>query len=156
MTTKRTLTAEINLADEFNDDEEKQTMDDYHPKQALDDLETTQKDEKEKCGLKCMVSKIQSVVQLLVMPIISLFGVFDLITDINLLYKIQQDSALILIAILMSLSILAPYLICYASCTRLYLNGGVFDNINNKSIAIKILFFIYFLPFGILYYIILD
>eukprot|EP01083_Nonionella_stella_P008506 24552_1 len=109
-----------------------------------------------KCSFKRVVSKIKGLITLLVMPVVSIFGFFDLITDANLLYKIQQDPALIFISILMSLSILAPYLICYASCTRLYLNGGVFDNINNKSIGIKILFFIYFLPIGLFYYILLD
>lgn len=120
-------------------------------------LLTKQSSKKEISKKKRLISRFQSLFSILVLPVFSIIGFIDIITDVNLFLLIADDVSLLPLAIIMSLSILSPYLICYASCTRLYLNSGSFDNIGNKNIFIKsFAIACLLLPLGLIHLFLLD
>eukprot|EP01084_Bolivina_argentea_P026221 48731_1 len=79
----------------------------------------------------------------------------DIYSDFVLLWKTSKDLNLIGITCIMLISILSPYLVCYASGIRLHLNRGTLQSAVNTS-CYKLLLLLYILPTGVLWYIFLD
>eukprot|EP01083_Nonionella_stella_P128720 390097_1 len=79
-------------------------------------------------------------------------SLFDLITDAILLYKASSRKVLELTLIL-SLSIISPYVLSYSSGIKLFIYRKTFDNL----VGFRNLFLIlYLLPTGFLYFVLLD
>eukprot|EP01083_Nonionella_stella_P064687 168852_1 len=79
-------------------------------------------------------------------------SLFDLITDAILLYKASSRKVLELTLIL-SLSIISPYVLSYSSGIKLFIYRKTFDNL----VGFRHLFLIlYLLPTGFFYFVLLD
>eukprot|EP01083_Nonionella_stella_P025222 69477_1 len=92
-----------------------------------------------------------------VKPFQRISAFLDIYSDFVLLYKTSKDPNLIVITCIMLISILSPYLVCYATGIRLYLNRGAFTSATNQpNCCKKALLLLYVIPTGVLWYIFLD
>eukprot|EP01084_Bolivina_argentea_P159140 277190_1 len=91
-----------------------------------------------------------------VLPVTGILALFDMITDIQLMIKVQQNKSLWWVLVIMVISIITPYLIAYSSGAKLVLAKGLFDNFNKKHIAQKFLLILYLSPLGAFYYVLID
>eukprot|EP01083_Nonionella_stella_P064236 167237_1 len=79
-------------------------------------------------------------------------SLFDLITDIILLYQASNNHVLLLTTILFA-SILSPYVLSYSSGIKLFIHRKTFDQL----VGFKNIFLIlYLLPSGFFYFVLLD
>eukprot|EP01083_Nonionella_stella_P080037 219729_1 len=79
-------------------------------------------------------------------------SLFDLITDGILLYKASSRKVIVLTLIL-SLSIVSPYVLSYSSGIKLFIYRKTFDNLVGFR---KLFLILYLLPTGFLYFVLLD
>eukprot|EP01083_Nonionella_stella_P080038 219730_1 len=105
------------------------------------------KNHKHKKGNRCKRFVTQS------MTMFSRFAsLFDLITDGILLYKASSRNVIELTLIL-SLSIVSPYVLSYSSGIKLFIYRKTFDNLVGFR---NLLLILYLLPTGFLYFVLLD
>eukprot|EP01084_Bolivina_argentea_P299696 516607_1 len=91
-----------------------------------------------------------------VLPLSEISALYDVLTDLQLIYKMQQNKNLWWVLAVMLISVLSPYLVAYSCGAKLYLNRGIFDKFSTGPNYKKILLLIYLLPAGAFYYIFLD
>ena len=110
----------IDIDDESADDLYKSSKRDNE--EEIKSVETSLEDEPRKC--KDLASDI--LIKGLV-PLSGLTSLYDFITDLQLIYKIQENKSLWMVLVLMVVSVMSPYLVAYSCGAQLYLNRGVFD-----------------------------
>eukprot|EP01083_Nonionella_stella_P221854 792190_1 len=79
-------------------------------------------------------------------------SLFDLITDGILLYK-ASSRKVIELTLILSLSIASPYILSYSSGIKLFIYRKTFNNLVGFR---NIFLFLYLLPTGFLYFVLLD
>eukprot|EP01083_Nonionella_stella_P115452 342346_1 len=79
-------------------------------------------------------------------------SLFDLITDGVLLYK-ASSRKVIELTLILSLSIVSPYVLSYSSGIKLFIYRKTFDNLIGFR---KLFLILYLLPTGFLYFVVLD
>merc|ERR1712228_353228 len=79
-------------------------------------------------------------------------SLLDLITDLVLMYKAQQNQLKIL-TITLFISIFSPYVLSYSSGIKLFIFRKTFDHLQGFK---KIFLLLYLLPTGFLYFILID
>eukprot|EP01084_Bolivina_argentea_P171886 297779_1 len=152
VTTAPTIAVNINSNGDVYDD----IYDDDDANDSKHDMNTTKMSKSKSSKLNTINKSSKEMATKGIAPLFRISGVIDFGTDVYLLSKIQRDPSLLYVTVIMLLSIIAPFLLCYSSGIRLYLNQGIFDRFSEQGKFTQFLMLLYLLPFGVIYYIFLD
>ena len=82
-------------------------------------------------------------------------SMFDLFTDIRLLY-LSSESSFLFLTMVLFLSIICPYLLSYSCGIKIFFIQGIYNKNNNMYGFYKFLSYLYLLPIGIMYFVFFD